>query len=84
MTDLYGFTLPDGYTLERPSFEPDCIMIGKNGCWVSIDMRKRFFGLGYAKPRRFSTMDGKPGFSGAGWQRRLLSAAVDFLASEVD
>lgn len=81
---LGGWVAPEGFVVERPAYEPDCVMIGRNSMWVTVDMRGRFYGLGYARPRRWPALDGKPGFTGRGWERRLLSAAVDYLVAEVD
>lgn len=81
MTYATDWTPPHGMTVERPDHLPDCVVIGKDGGWVTVDMKNRFFGLGYCIPRRWGALNATPGFTGRGWEKRLLTAAADYLLS---
>lgn len=77
---LGGWATPQGWTVESPDWLPDCVVIGNQALgWVTVDMKNRFFGLGTGKPRRWSCLESNPGFSGKGWQRRILDAAEQYL-----
>ena len=80
---LGGWCAPDGWTVEMPEHTPNCIMISTgNGEWITVDMDKRIFGLGYARPRPWRE---SMSFSvkGPNWRGRLLSAAVEYLQAEM-
>lgn len=78
--ELYGWSLPQDWSVEPLAEDPSCVVIGcaKLG-WVTVDMQSRCFSLGIGKPRR------KPGgwkkyeVSGRNWRRNLLTAAETHL-----
>lgn len=84
MSDVVcGWIPPAGLTVEVPIYESDCVMLGRAGVgWVTVDMHRRFFGLGYGRPRRWSGLESCLGFTGRGWQKRLLTAAAEYLQAE--
>jgi hypothetical protein len=81
LTDnLGGWEPPQGWTVESPDGLPDCVLIGCPGLgWVTVDMKGRFFGLGIGRPNRWSGLRNSPGFTGKGWQRRIMEAAEQYL-----
>lgn len=69
---------PAGLRIERPAWEPDCAMIGNDETgWVTVDLKRRVCGPGYARPAWFALPGGT--YQGAGWKRRLLDDAVKHL-----
>lgn len=84
MTLAIDWTPPHGMTVEHPDYLPNCVVIGNVSGWVTVDMKNRFFGLGYGTPQRWGALNATLGFSGRGWEKRLLTAAADYLLSVQD
>lgn len=77
---LGGWELPLGWFAEIPEWLPDCIAIGNKSLgWVTVDMKGRFFGVGFCRPRLRSGFDSRPLFTGSGWRRRIMEAAEEHL-----
>lgn len=70
-----GWTAPDGVTVEQLPSIDHCFAIGRDGYWVTVDFKNRIYGLGYAEPRKYSATPAA-WFSGPGWKKRLLDAAM--------
>ena len=78
--ELGGWEPPHGWTFEAPAWLPDCVVIGNSALgYVTVDMKARFFGAGFGAPRRWSGLQNSPGFTGKGWQRRIMDAAEEYL-----
>jgi hypothetical protein len=79
MAKLMTF-LPDGWSppvgTEASTVHFDCVLLGKNGRWVTVDMTARRFGLGTGRPRKNGDAFV---FMGLGWQKKILDAACKFL-----
>ncbi|MBA9846780.1 hypothetical protein [Ralstonia pickettii] len=71
-------SLPDGWVAEQhPSFPDVAVLTRPNGGFVSIDLQKRIFSLGYCRPH--FPMNGAAAYEGRGWKSRIVADAVAWL-----
>ncbi|MBA9913721.1 hypothetical protein ACUXPM_003749 [Ralstonia sp. 151470066-2] len=71
-------SLPEGWVAEQhPSFPEVAVLTRPNGGFVSVDLQKRIFSLGYCRPH--FPMSGAATYGGRGWKSRIVADAVAWL-----
>ena len=80
-TDKFGgWEPPPGWIVQEPDWLPGCVVTGSSAIgWVTVDMKARFFSPGFSTPRRWNGLENSKGFTGNGWQRRIMDAAEEHL-----